>query len=132
MTALPEQWRVYAQKQRELDSCTSVGDTSCGLEAGLNGLLDGSASPETINRIIANAARRSRHAKSLLRRHLRPETSHDGMSCLEARFAISMIEQRLPKQQVKVLAASVGSRQLNGRERTSLSRARKSARKLVA
>ena len=132
MADIPQEWRAYASKQAELDRRLSVDPTAWGLEAGLGGLLNGSSTPDTVDRAIASAARRSRSGKALLAKYLRINISRDGVSHLEARSALATIERRLPALQVSLLKASLWGRSMLGAERTGLSRARAAARRLAA
>lgn len=131
MADIPQDWRAYASKQAELNSRQSADATAWGLEAGLDGLLDSTATPDTVDRIIANAARRSRYAQGLLAKYVRIGSNFDGLAYLESRSALAAIDQ-LPASQVAVLAASLDGDQMNGTDRTRLSRARSAARRLAA
>lgn len=132
MADIPQEWRAYASKQAELDRRSSVDPTTWGLEAGLDGLLDGSSTPETVNRTIASGVRRSRYALALLAKHMRINVSVDGVAYLEARSALTTIELLLPAAQVMLLKAAIKGRPMMGADRTGLSRARNSARRLAA
>lgn len=132
MADIPQEWRAYASKQAELDRRSSVDAQAWGLEAGLAGLLDGSSLPATVDRTIANAARRSRYARSLCAKHLRINVSIDGVAELEARSALAAIERRMPAGQIMLINAAINGRRLTGAERTGLSRARAIARRLAA
>lgn len=132
MADIPQEWRAYASKQAELDRRSSVDPKAWGLEAGLDGLLDGSSTPETMDRTIASAARRSRYAQALLAKHMRINVSVDGVAHLEARSALTTIELRLPAAQVTLLKAALKGRRMMGADRTGLSRARAVARRLAA
>lgn len=132
MADVPQEWRAYASKQSDLDRRSSVDAQSWGLEVGLDGLLDGSATPDTVDRTIASAARRSRYAQALLAKHMRINVSLDGLAHLEARSALAAIERRMPAAQVALLKTAFHGRGMLGAERTRLSRARGTARRLAA
>ena len=132
MADIPQEWRAYASKQFELGRRSSVDSTMWGLEAGLDELLNGSSAPDTVDRTIANAARRSRYAQGLLAKYLRINVSMDGVAHLEARSALGTIERRMPASQLALLKAALRGRSMLGTERTSLSRARATARRLAA
>lgn len=132
MADIPQEWRAYASKQAELDRRSSVDAMTWGLEAGLDGLLDGSSAPDTVDRIVATAARRSRYARVLLAKHMRINVSLDGVAHLEARSALATIERRMSASQIRFLMAAVRGRGMLGAERTGLSRARAVARRLAA
>lgn len=132
MADIPQEWRAYASKQAELDRRSSVDPKTWGLEAGLDGLLDGSSSPGTVDRTIASAARRSRYAQALLAKHMRVDISMDGVTHLETRSALATIGRCLPAAQVRLLKAAIRGRRMMGADRTSLSRARAMARRLAA
>lgn len=132
MADIPQVWRAYASKQAELDRRSSVDPKTWGLEAGLDGLLDGSSTSETVERTVASAARRSRYAQALLAKHMRINLSMDGVAHLEVRSALATIEMRLPAAQVTLLKTAIKGRRMVGADRTGLSRARAAARRLAA
>lgn len=132
MADIPQEWRAYASKQEELNSRSSADATAWGLEVGLAGLLDNTATPDTVDRIVANAARRSRYAQGLLAKYVRIGSGFDGLAHLESRSALAAIAGLLPAPQVAVLAASLDGAPMSGTDRTRLSRARSAARRLAA
>lgn len=132
MADIPQEWRAYASKQAELDRRSSVDPKAWGLEAGLDGLLDGSSAPDTVDRTIASTARRSRYAQALLARHMRINVNIDGVAHLEARSALATIEQRMSTAHVMLLREAIKGRRMMGADRTNLSRARAAARHLAA
>ena len=132
MADIPQEWRAYASKQAELHNRSSADATAWGLEAGLAGLLDHTATPDTVDRIIANTARRSRYAQTLLAKYVRIGSGFDSLTYLESRSALSVIGSRLPAPQVALLTASLDGNCMNGTDRTRLSRARAAARHLAA
>ena len=132
MADIPQEWRAYASKQAELDHRSSVDPKAWGLEAGLNGLVDGSSAPDTVDRTIASAARRSRNAQALLAKNMRINVSTDGVAHLEARSALAVIERHLPASQLALVKSALWGRSMLGAERTGLSRARATARRLAA
>lgn len=131
MADIPQDWRAYASKQAELDRRSYVNPKTWGLEAGLDALLDGTSAPNTVDRTIASAARRSRYGQALLAKHMRINVSMDGVAQLEARSAMATIERHLPAAQVMLLKAAIEGRRMIGADRTGLSRARTMARRLA-
>jgi hypothetical protein len=132
MAYIPQEWRAYASKQAELDSCSSANATAWGIEAGLTALLDSAATPDTVDRIAENAARRDRYARGLLAKYVRIGSGFDGLAYLESRSALAAIAGQLPPPQVALLAASLNGSRMSGTDRTRLSRARSAARRLAA
>jgi hypothetical protein len=129
---IPQEWRAYASKQEQLNRRSSADSTAWGLEAGLNALLSGSATPDTVDRAIANTSRRSRYAQSLLAKYIRIGGSFDGLGHLEARSTLTLIADRLSNPQIMLLLASLSEDRMCGTDRTRLSRARATARRLAA
>lgn len=132
MVDIPQEWRAYASKQAELLHRSDVDPKAWGLEAGLDGLLDGSSTPNTVDRTIASVSRRSRYAQALLAKHMRIDVSVDGVANLESRSDLHAIELNLPAAQISLLKAAIKGQRMSGAERTSLSRARAVARRLIA
>jgi len=132
MADIPQEWRAYASKQAELSSRSSADATAWGLEAGLTGLLDNTATSDTVDRIVENAARRSRYAQGLLAKYVRIGDGFDGLAYMEFRSALAVIADRLPTSHVAILAASSDGKCMTGTDRTRLSRARSAARRLAA
>jgi len=132
MTDIPQEWRAYASKQAQLNRRSSADATAWGLEAGLDGLLDGSTTSATVDRTIGNAARRSRYAQSLLAKYVRLGTSFDGLAYIEARSALTLIADRLSDQQMALLTSSLNEDRMCGTDRTRLSRVRTVIRGIAA
>lgn len=132
MADIPHEWRAYASKQAELDRRSSVDPNAWGIEAGLNGLLDGTSAAEMVDRTIASGARRSRYSNALLARHTRIHTSFDGIAHLEARSVLRRIELSMSAARVMLLKMSIEGRSMAGTSRTGLSRARQEVRRLAA
>lgn len=107
MAELPLPWRAYAALQSNLDTRLSVDPTSWGLEAGLNHLLDGEAlrtDGADVDRIVANAARRDRHARSLQAKHIIIGTEvHEDAGQIEARSTLALLHRQIPQEKLDLL-----------------------------
>lgn len=132
MADIPQEWRAYASKQAELDRRSSVDPKAWGLETGLDTLLNGSTTPDTVDRTIMSATRRSRYAQALLAKYVRIDASMDGVAYLESRSALATIERCLPVAQIMLIKMAINGQKMTGADRTGLSRARAVARRLAA
>ena len=132
MAEIPHEWRAYASKQAELSNRSSVDSHSWGLEAGLNGLLDGTASPSEVDTTIASASRQSRYAAALIAKYVRKDVSFDPLPQLLARSTLHAIGETMTSSHVGVLVAAIEGTSMDGASRTKLSRARIAARKFAA
>src|SRR5215831_14804686 len=116
------------------------------MEEGLNYLLEGEnlrADAVEVDRIIANAARRNRYARSLLAMHIiiRSEV-HDAAGQIEARSSLAVLRRLMPTDKLDLLlelAAGTNPAHLaaqrhiaTGVLRTRIARARQVARNLAA
>jgi hypothetical protein len=146
MADIPLSWRAYAAHQSNLNNRTSVDAISWGMEEGLNYLLEGEnlcADGVEVDRIIANAARRNRYARSLLAKHIiiRSEV-HDAAGQIEARSSLVVLIRLMPTDKLGLLvelAAGTEPAHLAAQHhiaigvlRTRIARARQVARDIAA
>ncbi|RWF24035.1 MAG: hypothetical protein EOS64_09205 [Mesorhizobium sp.] len=146
MADIPLPWRAYAAHQSDLDSRTSVNATSWGVEEGLNYLLEGEnlgSHALDVDRIIANAARRDRYARSLLAKHIIIHNEVDDSSGqIEARSSLALLQRQMPTTKLALLIElakgtkpadlAEGHRVDVGTLRTRVARARQVARAMAA
>lgn len=146
MADIPLPWRAYAAHQSNLNSRTSVDATSWGIEGGLNYLLEGDnlrADAVNIDRVIANAARRDRYARSLLAKHImiRAEVN-DTAGQIEARSSLLALQRQMQPDKLDILVElATGTEPTHlaarhriavGALRTRVARARQVARDIAA
>jgi DNA-directed RNA polymerase specialized sigma24 family protein len=96
MAVSESRWGVYVRLQQKLARRRQVDDYTWGLEAGLNRMLDGSASPENVERAVGSESRKERHRATL---HRANTTDHDGIvdadlsAAVDARDALGHIRR---------------------------------------
>ena len=114
MADLPHPWGVYARLQNELRRNPEVGNHSCGIEAGMDFILESaSRAPPTedeVNQVIATSRRRERHRAS--RREPLPDdvASAHPVSALIARSELAAIRRKFGDHNWSLLTAvGIGS-----------------------
>ncbi len=146
MAEIPLPWRAYAAHQSNLNSRTSVDAASWGMEEGLNYLLESDslgADATVVDRIVANAARRDRYARSLLAKHIIIRTEvHDGAGQIEARSSLALLQRQMPTGKLDLLVElatgiepahlAASHRLALGALRTRVARARQVARAIAS